>query len=226
MRVVDMIGIKVGLLTVISRAITKPGEARWNCTCDCGNTSIVSGRNLRSGNVKSCGCLNVSIARALGQKHGGSKKIHGHAKGKDTQASRTYSSWAEMKRRCDNPKAHSFPAYGGKGIRYSVRWASFENFLEDMGERPEGTSLDRIDGSKGYFPGNCRWATPKEQAANRRSSVLIEFQGESLLLSYFARKLGMGIDIVWYRLNKRRMTPEEIATTPINASKNTRGKTL
>ena len=79
-----------------------------------------------------------------------------------------YKAWTQMLQRCNNPNTKEFPAYGGAGIRVCERWYDFENFLADMGARPEGTSLDRIDGTRGYEPGNCRWATAKEQLANRR----------------------------------------------------------
>ena len=151
--------------------------------------------------------------------------IHGHAKTGGKNASPTYESWASMKMRCRNPRYGSYTQYGAKGIDYCDRWESFENFLADMGVRPPGTSLDRIDGTKGYTPDNCRWATTKEQNENRRSSVWIEYQGARILMIDFARMLGMRADTVWYRLHKRKMTPEQIATTPIDPKKSKAGAT-
>ena len=151
--------------------------------------------------------------------------IHGHAKTCGKNASPTYESWASMKMRCRNPQYGSYPQYGAKGIDYCDRWETFKNFLEDMGVRPPGTSLDRIDGTKGYTPENCRWATTKEQNENRRSSVWIEYQGNRMLMINFARMLGMRVDTVWYRLHKRKMTPEQIATTPIDPKKSKAGAT-
>lgn len=128
----------------------------WWCQCHCGKCdgeirSIV-GAVLRHRNVK---CL----AR-------GGKSRHGHARGKTV--SRTYKSWWSMHQRCSNPNMSSYSHYGGRNISVCTRWSSFVNFLSDMGERPEGTTLDRVNGSGNYTPENCRWSTPKDQANNRK----------------------------------------------------------
>lgn len=133
------------------------GEVRWHCRCDCGNETIVQGNNLKSGHIQSCGCLGDERRRENNRTHGLSK-------------SRTYRSWRAMRRRCFDHKYREFHLYGGRGISVCERWnASFEAFLADMGERPQGTSIDRYPDVNGnYEPGNCRWATPLEQAHNKR----------------------------------------------------------
>lgn len=93
---------------------------------------------------------------------------HGHCSG--GRESPTWQSWQSMLQRCDNPKHKAYADYGGRGIRVTPRWRRFIWFLDDMDERPEGTTLDRIDVESGYRPGNCRWATPEEQRANRRDT--------------------------------------------------------
>ncbi len=102
----------------------------------------------------------------------GAKIVHGHAV--HGHHSRTYNTWLMMRRRCDSPKATSYQNYGGRGIKVCERWQSFVNFLADMGERPEGKSIDRWPNKDGnYEPGNCRWATPHEQLMNRRPRTLV-----------------------------------------------------
>ncbi len=103
----------------------------------------------------------------------------------------TYSSWVSMKERCSNPKATRFEHYGGRGIRVADRWQSFDNFLADMGERPPGTTLDRIDNNGNYEPGNCRWATLKEQQRNRNVSILITYKGETKTLHEWSQIVGL-----------------------------------
>jgi hypothetical protein len=100
--------------------------------------------------------------------------------------SRTYKSWAQMRGRCNRPGHIEYKRYGGRGIKVCVRWNTFENFLEDMGERPAGKTIDRIDPNGSYEPGNCRWATPKEQARNKRNNVILTIGGVSKTVAEWA----------------------------------------
>ena len=143
-------------LTPISRqGRTKDGHANWLFLCGCGKTAILTMSRVKDGSVTSCGCLFVKPKPNL--KHG-------------MRGTTTYSSWLGAKARCLNTNSKDYARYGAKGVTFSSRWMDFEVFLSDMGKRPDGTSLDRIDNTKGYEPGNCRWATAKQQASNRTSS--------------------------------------------------------
>lgn len=126
-------------------------------------------------------------------------KKHGHAA--RNAFSKTYGSWISMRQRCENPQHHAYPQYGGKGITVSQDWQSFSTFLSDMGERPTGTSLDRIDGTLSYFKANCRWATRSEQQANMVSNIHLMYQGQSYILAELARHLGIGWMTLKYRIN-------------------------
>lgn len=160
-----MIGQTFGKLTVIEAAGHLPnGKSSLKavlCKCSCGNMKVVAQVRLRNGRTKSCGCLVLEKAR-----------LSKGAPVKHAQCwSPTYSSWAGMKARCLNSKQASFKNYGGRGIKVCERWMDFRNFLQDMGERPEGMTIDRIDVNGGYEPGNCRWATSEQQASNKRNTI-------------------------------------------------------
>ena len=153
-------GQRFGRLVAISAF--DPGQfarTMWRCRCDCGNPTIVQTQNLLSGHTTSCGCAKVE--------HTPANKTHGRSMERGKYL--TYRSWQSMIARCENPRTTRFECWGGRGIKVCDRWRhSFRSFVEDMGERPRGLALDRDNNDGDYEPGNCRWATPKEQAANRR----------------------------------------------------------
>lgn len=120
----------------------------------------------------------------------------------------TYRSWVSMRQRCSNPAATGYENYGGRGISVCVRWDRFETFLKDMGIRPEGRSIDRIDTDGNYEPSNCRWSTPVEQAKNRRSSVIIEIDGEDRLAVDVAEEFGIPVSKILRRISEGKSQDE------------------
>ncbi len=158
----DISGQRFGRLTAVRRIGKRSGLSAWLAKCDCGNETTVLLNNICRGLVRSCGCLQQE-----------SRTTHGHTD------DRTYSTWRNMLTRCGNARSENCARYGGRGIRVCDRWHKFDAFLMDMGERPPGKTIDRIDPDKGHEPGNCRWATPKEQARNRRISRKEPSHGEA-----------------------------------------------
>ena len=154
----------------------KHGEIYWNCRCVCGTERRVVANTLKLGKSKGCGC-------AL------SKGTHGHAV--PSKQSRAYTIWAGMRQRCSNPKARSYPRYGARGIVVCERWNDFTHFLQDMGEPPKGQSLERIDNDGPYSPGNCVWATSKEQQRNRAITARVRIGGRTFAVTAVAEVLGI-----------------------------------
>lgn len=158
----DLMNRRFNRLLVISRAEDIPASTMWKCLCDCGSTAVVRTNYLLSGHTRSCGCYRVDMHSQLFFKHGYALKSGVRIP--------EYYTWNNMKLRCYNPNSASYKYYGARGIIVCERWLhSFTNFLDDMGKRPtKAHSLDRINVNGNYEPSNCRWATLKEQRANRR----------------------------------------------------------
>lgn len=180
-------GDRFGMLTIV---IELPSKLRtFLCLCDCGMRKAVALRHLVGtpgySKTLSCGCYNQT-------KH----VTHGKTRSKE------WNVWAGMVKRCVNPNAKGYDRYGGRGITVCEQWQDFSNFFTDMGECPVGFSLDRIDNGKGYEPGNCRWATMKEQNRNRRDNVMIEIDGVSKTLAEWAEESPVTCGAIKYRLSQ------------------------
>lgn len=171
----NLTGIRFGRLIALKELYrNKNLKYVWLCQCDCGKTKEVVDGSLKNGDIKSCGCLHREIIT----KHKGS-----HLK--------EYRVWADMIQRCTNPNISNYRFYGGKGVSVCDRWkSSFQFFLSDMGSIPGvGYSIERNDSKGNYEPANCRWATRKEQDANKTTNRIIEYNGEKFHLLEWARKL-------------------------------------
>jgi hypothetical protein len=154
----DISGKRFGRLVAIERRGPK-----WAFACDCGAEKEIFATSVKRGLTKSCGCLNAELSSARSRiQH----RTHGMS------SSTEFKIWQGMRQRCENPNDKDYAKYGGRGIRVCERWQKFEHFYEDMGARPSGLTLDRIDFDGDYEPGNCRWATLQQQNRNKRDNVI------------------------------------------------------
>lgn len=190
---IDETGNVYHRLTVVESAgSTSSGDSLWMCRCECGTMTTVARSDLRKGGIKSCGCL---------------RSIQGGGHGTPE-----YTSWKEMKRRCYNKRNREYRNYGGRGITICDRWrTSFVNFLADMGPKPfPEATIDRYPNNDGnYEPGNCRWATRLEQGHNTRKVHLLTYNGETMPLRAWARKLGITHRTLSVRI-ERGWPPEKV----------------
>lgn len=170
--------------------------------CQCGVKFIAIMKNVKSGNTMSCGCFKREVDKYV---------KHGHA----TKAKRTpeYTAWHCMKSRCLDKRNADYASYGGRGIRVADSWLLFENFLRDMGIKPAGTSIDRIDNNGNYEPNNCRWATNRQQSRNKRTTINLMFNGKLTPMIDVAKELGITYRAMYFRL-RRGWTPEQAISTP------------
>lgn len=202
----NLIGQQFGRLVVIGpseRRGPKGHRIYWPCRCDCGIEKYVSQGSLRNGNTRSCGCLRREVVGQRHTKHG----MYGTLE---------YHSWQAMKRRCHAPKVDSYKYYGERGISICTRWRnSFQNFYDDMGPIPGPTySIERIDNDGNYAPGNCRWATTKEQGRNMRTNRMLTYNGKTLCLVEWSEITGIGATTISERL-KRDWSIEEALIIPV-----------
>lgn len=203
----NKIGMTFGRLTVtkIIRQ-NKDGRAlvRARCVCTCGGLVDVGTSRLLSGNTKSCGCLRRETT---------SKRAQTHAMSKLPE----YKAWKTMKARCNNPKHHAFHRYGGRGIQVCKPWMeSFENFVNDMGLRPAGMTIDRKDNNKGYCKENCHWASIKTQARNRSNNHVLTMNGQSHCINEWAEILGIHHNKIRERLSRGCSIERSLSTKKLH----------
>lgn len=197
---IDITGRSFGRLTALHRvpAITR-GHV-WLFECTCGNKKEILKASVMSGKTQSCGCLAHEVHVSLASKHGQFRTPE-------------YRSWKHLNGRCNNAKNRAFKNYGGRGIQ--VRYASFDEFMADVGERPTSKhSIDRIDVNGHYEAGNCRWATAAEQAANRRCVHNVMRNGVTKPLSVWSRQLGLGRGLLRARIIDRGWPIEDAFSEP------------
>jgi hypothetical protein len=179
---INLTGQTFGRLTVVRRQEnTKEGIAKWECLCECGKYTICRGSRLRSGETKSCGCIYPG-----------------------TSIRPEYRTWQSMKDRCLNPNNRQFKDYGGRGVRMYDNWIeSFTEFYKYVGPKPTSNhTIDRINNNIGYFPGNVKWSTVKEQNNNKRNNLIITFNNKSATLAQWAEFIGISKDILNQRIHR------------------------
>jgi hypothetical protein len=199
---IDRRGEYWGRLYVLRKAGKQGENVLWLCLCECGAVTTVQGHSLVKGSTSSCGCLHRENSRRRATRHGRYRHTE-------------HNIWKAMRQRCGDPNAINFAHYGGRGITVCDRWRhSFENFLSDMGPRPDDCSLDRIDNDKGYGPDNCHWATRAEQARNTRRNHWITVGGETLCLEDWANRVGISQATLCQRI-RSGWPPETAVTTPL-----------
>jgi hypothetical protein len=190
----NIAGNVYGMLTVLGYV----GKGNWECLCSCGNKVVIETAKITTKHKKSCGCLKGKSAIKHGKSH-----------------TPEYHSWSNLKARCSNPKFIGYHNYGGRGIKVCEWWLnSFDNFYADMGPRPgKKYSIDRIDNDGNYEPGNCRWATVKQQADNRRSNILIDCKGTLIPLKQACENLGLEYKTIFARIKILGWTTEKAFST-------------
>lgn len=214
------VGDRFERLTVLEGPVrvSQPSKANPSRTiegfvfqCDCGNRCVANKYAVLRGYTRSCGCLRREAERENGKRslrHGYARHVVGR--------SPEYAVWTSLRNRCSNPRHHAWKDYGGRGITVCERWQhSFEAFLGDMGPRPTAAhQIDRIDNDGPYSKDNCRWATVREQARNRRSCVYLEYGGKLLTQSEWSEITGIAVSTLISRRDRGWTTTETLSTPP------------
>lgn len=199
----DLSGKRFGRLVCISPVKKKVWW--WICQCDCGaKKEVCAGaltRKLKP--TLSCGCLAREVMKTKVGENGTNYR-HGHAVG--SARSETLAIWSNMIRRCHKETDRAYKDYGARGIKVCERWHDFKNFLSDMGERPKGLSMDRIDNDGNYDPSNCRWATQKEQVRNTRRARLVEYNGEVVSMAKLCEEMNLNYHKIYDMVVRKKMS--------------------
>jgi hypothetical protein len=188
----NLVGQKFGRWSVTAYGGPGTSGATWVCECECGTARRVNANSLLAGSSLSCGCLAKEVASE--------RTTHGHTKGGKHSA--TFTAWHSMTARCTSVKHPSFGNYGGRGIKVCDSWKSFGGFLADMGEKPKGTTLDRIDSNGDYCKENCRWVSMRENSNNRRNNRLLTLHGKTHTVSQWAALTGIKESTIRVRLHR------------------------
>ena len=203
----NLAGSKFGRWTILGFHSIKHASARMLCRCECGKEKIIYLKSMKSGDSTNCGCQrNI---------------VHGNAKRGSSGKTKEYTTWCNMLRRCFDENNEAFYNYGERGIMVCDRWAdSFASFLEDMGKSPSRQhTIDRIDNDGNYEPGNCRWATRKEQNRNSRNCLIIEHEGKAMTLVEWSELVGISTYVISWRIKSGWTTKEALFTPTLRRGK-------
>jgi len=198
--------IKDNRLTPVEFSHRTKSGSYWLFNCSCGNNPVIRISSYKRGDSRSCGCLRDELST-----------MHGYRK--KGKLNPTYSTWRAIKTRCNNPNYIDSHLYLSRNITVCDRWLKFENFLADMGDKPEGTSIDRIDNEKGYYKENCRWATPSMQSDNRRCVKKISFNNQEKTVLQWSKEIGIKRSTLYRRIFVDNWSIEKAFNTPLNVSK-------
>lgn len=208
----DLTGMKYNRLLAVERlGMSKNGKRLYKFLCDCGTEKIIQGSYVKRGDPKSCGCLVIETIKKMATQHG-----HSRIGARSSE----YSIWAGIIQRCENKNSPSYKNYGGRGIKICQRWRhDFSAFFSDMGQRPQGMTIERINNDKDYSPENCRWATRADQARNNSRNVYITHNGETKTRKDWADYYGIDDETFRHRLSVKKMSFEDAINKPIKSKK-------
>ena len=193
--------LRFGRLIILGEANRRNGQRYMLCRCDCGKEKEVAFSSLKRGLTQSCGCYR--------KEKGPGNQRHG------LTSSRTYKTWLSMRQRCNNPNNPAYPNYGGRGITIDPRWDTFDQFLADMGEAPDGMTIERKDNDKGYGPDNCVWADRVTQARNTRKCRKFPYNGETKTIGEWADEYGIKRQTLTQRQDNGWPMERALMTSPL-----------